>query len=150
MKVYLKYLWSQIRHKWFVYLESVKLGIPFLGIIHDWSKFLPSEFVSYARFFYGDGNKLDFEYAWNYHQKRNKHHWQYWLRINDNSEPKKLYLQMPLRYAKEMLADWRGAGMAYGTPDTRGWYIEHRDNIEMHIQTRCWIEDQLGILNLDS
>lgn len=53
MKMYLKYLKSLLLHKWFVFLECRKLGIWWLGIIHDWSKFLPSEFIPYARYFYG-------------------------------------------------------------------------------------------------
>jgi hypothetical protein len=50
----LKYLWSMMRHKWFVFIEACKLGIPWLGLIHDLSKFAPSEFIPYARYFYGN------------------------------------------------------------------------------------------------
>lgn len=80
---YLKYV---VRHKWFVFLEGRKMGVPLLNLIlHDWTKFLPVEWGSYARAFYQpDGKgwyKPDpaFFVAWNHHQKHNRHHWQYWL-----------------------------------------------------------------------
>ena len=160
--MYLKYFWQLIRHKWFVFLSACKLGIPWLGFIHDWSKFRPSEFIPYARFFYGNypefvgahlpgyggptkfSAKRAFYVAWNHHQKRNKHHWQYWMLTNDSDEPQTVCLAMPDKYRREMLADWHGAGRAYGNPDTAGWYDEHERRMHMHGDTRQWIVSQLA------
>jgi hypothetical protein len=82
---YLKYV---LRHKLFVYQEGRKLGLPRLMlIIHDWDKFAPDEWFPYARTFYKpDGSKqytesIEFAEAWMKHQRRNKHHWQYWLQV---------------------------------------------------------------------
>lgn len=105
--MYLRFLWSLLRHKYFVFIECCKLGVPWLGVVHDWSKFLPSEFMPYARYFYGnypnradilgdmrniipdrytaEGVKAAFDVAWLHHQKRNRHHPQYWLLQYDNS-----------------------------------------------------------------
>lgn len=48
---YLKYV---IRHKWFVLLAGLTLGVPLRQLlVHDWSKFLPCEWFPYASFFYG-------------------------------------------------------------------------------------------------
>ena len=164
--MYAKYLWSQIRHKWFVFVECCKLGIPLLGIIHDLSKFLPSEMIPYARYFYGkypdwdtmgawgksyytgptkQSVERDFDVAWLHHQHRNKHHWQRWLLTLDSarSDGKMFALPMPDRYRREMLADWRGAGRAYGNPDTAGWYREHVEQINLHPETRKWVEEEL-------
>lgn len=141
------YLISLLRHKWFVFLEACKLGVPCLGLIHDLSKFTPREFFAYARYFYGPQDdftkffsKRAFSVAWNHHQKRNKHHWQYWLLTNDSDEPQTVALPMPYRYVLEMVADWRGAGRAYGNPDTIRWYESHRDNQIMHPDTRHRVE----------
>ena len=142
----LRYTVRLFRHKWFVFLEACKLGIPFLGIIHDASKFLPDEFFAYARSFYGGLRaevKPEFDAAWNHHQKRNKHHWQYWLLVND--EDGVYPLPVPDVYRREMLADWRGAGRAYGNPDTPGWYAKNRDKIILHPSTRQWVEAQFTI-----
>ena len=57
-------------------------------MFHDWTKFRPSEWFRYAQTFYKpDGSKQyvespEFAYAWMLHQHRNKHHWQYWLKID--------------------------------------------------------------------
>jgi len=155
------------RHKWFVFVECCRLGIPWLGIVHDLSKFLPSEWLPYARYFYGKwpteeeadrqfpfGTVLtkekvaaQFDVAWLHHQHRNKHHWLRWLLTLDSarSDGKLFPVAMPDRYRREMLADWRGAGRAYGTPDTRFWYLVNRDKMQLHPETRAWVEEQLGI-----
>ena len=159
---YLKYV---LRHKWFVFVECVRLGIPIRGLMHDLSKFRPREWFPYVRYFYGEyptqqethralvigvgfmkseeDIAREFDVAWNHHQKRNDHHWQYWLVHYDDggSNP----LPMPDKCRREMLADWRGAGRALGKPDTKAWYIEQCDNMELHRDTRRWIEDQLNI-----
>lgn len=218
---YIRYL---TRHIFFVAIGCFKVGLPLAGITHDWSKWLPSEFIPYMLYFYGPkfptgskvyDNKLDklvdklespadikeaFDYAWNYHQKRQPHHWQYWLLSPDrprpqfslgshgpaqgygveiyevctgkhtnfykdptyvNGENTEDYLQelrleeslmntpvcldIPMRYRKELLADWRGAGRATGKPDTPAWYKANRYNIFLHPNTRAWIEEQLGV-----
>jgi hypothetical protein len=161
MKKYFLYLKALLRHKWFVFLEACKLGIPFLGIVHDISKFLPDEFIPYARFFYGEYEGLkkevvkeDFDRAWLKHLHRNKHHWQRWLLINDNGiviqYPEKTFKQVepqniPPRYLSEMIADWRGAGRAYGNPDTKRWYLKNRNNIILHPVSQILVEFELQI-----
>ena len=155
---YLKYV---VRHKWFVFLECVKEGIPLMGITHDASKFSPSEFFPYANYFYSnesdihkgrdetgyykptDTGDIHFDYAWFLHQKRNKHHWQWWVFPQDEGGTK--VINMPLKYRKEMLCDWKGAGKALNTPDTKRWYSEHKTRIQFHQHTRKWVENHLGI-----
>ncbi len=160
MKRHWQYFKYVVRHKWYVLLAGLKLSVPiWILIFHDWDKFLPDEFIPYARFFYGpDGSTWDrsngykptdtgdpaFDYAWFLHQKRNKHHWQYWLLPEDDGGMK--YIPMPDVYRREMLADWRGAGRALGFPDTAAWYKSNRDNMQLHPETRQWIENQLEII----
>jgi hypothetical protein len=52
---------------------------------------------------------------------------------------------MPDVFRREMLADWMGAGRALGFPDTKGWYLNNKNNMNLHSETRCWIEDQLAV-----
>jgi len=126
--------------------------------MHDLSKFLPSEWFPYTRYFYGDYPSLSeatracpsytgltkeiikdgFDLAWLLHQHRNSHHWQYWILVQDEDEDK--ILLMPDRACKEMLADWRGAGRVQGTPDTRKWYAKNREKLQLHPETRLMIE----------
>jgi hypothetical protein len=55
-------------------------------------------------------------------------------------------LEMPDCYRREMLADWRGAGLAQGTPDTLRWYTVNRHKMMLGPETRAWIEGQLGFV----
>lgn len=153
---YFKYI---VRHRWFVFIEACKLGIPWRGLVHDLSKFLPSEWFPYANYFYSEKSKKglgksgyckpddtedqDFDKAWLLHQHRNRHHWQFWILSEDSGVTKTL--EMPLVYRKEMLADWRGAGKAQRMPDTKAWYLENKYKIKIGKDTRRWIETQLGL-----
>jgi len=144
-----KHLWKLLCHKWFVFVEACKLGVPWLGFIHDASKFQLCELLPYARYFYGTSSPnerehgVDFDMAWNHHQKCNKHHWQYWVLINDRSDPQISALPMPERYILEMMADWQGAGRAYGSSDSIGWYEGTKDKQIMHPDTRKRVEELL-------
>lgn len=136
---YLKYI---IRHKWFVLVASKKIGASmWLAIIHDASKFLPSEWGPYANTFYKlDGSKQydetpAFKVAWLMHQHRNPHHWQHWILKMDGGST--VALEMPMRYVLEMVADWMGAGRAItGKWESAAWYANNRDKIILHDQTR--------------
>lgn len=148
--IFLAYL---IRHKWFVFRECLRLGVPWQGLVHDISKFLPGEFSAYADYYQrlqlgnGENTGLVAEddshaLAWLVHQKRNRHHWQWWVLYGDRAQP--TILPMPDRYIREMVADWRGAGMAQGQPDTIGWYRANRDRMLLHPSTRSKVESLLG------
>jgi hypothetical protein len=165
MKKHWQYLKYVLRHKWYVARFCFEYGLFWAAITHDLSKFHPREWFPYVDKFYGGewpernygdwrnwlGDKYTqawvdrrFDEAWNHHQKRNPHHWQYWVLLCDNG---RIYcLEMPDRYRKEMLADWRGAGMAIsGRDETREWYLKNRAKMQLHLNTRFWVEQSLGI-----
>lgn len=149
MNPHLSYFRYVVRHKWFVFLQGVKLSVPIWQlVIHDWDKFLPDEWFPYVMSFYGPqprttATKRAFDVAWLLHQHRNKHHWQFWLLPEDDGGTK--IIEMPPNDRAEMLADWSGAGLAQGKPNTREWYLKHRDIIRLGPQTREWIEGRLGV-----
>jgi len=141
---YLKYV---LKHKWYVFIECCKLGIPWRGILHDMSKFRPSEWFTYAEYFYGrypldekpQSEDKAFDLAWLYHQKRNPHHWQYWILREDSGNSH--VLEMPLVYIKEMYADWIGAGKAItGKDNIISWYNGNKLKIMLGQNTRRRIE----------
>lgn len=158
MKAHWKYFKYVARHKWFVFLACLEYGLIWRGIKHDWTKFLPSEWFPYVEYFYGrkpnngatgyahqlKPDDTDFNYAWNHHQKRNSHHWQYYVLNFD--EGGLLALDMPILDRKEMIADWRGAGMAQGRPKTWEWYEVNKDRMQLHSDTRQWVENEMDKL----
>lgn len=147
---YLKYV---LRHKWYAFLECCKYRLYWRGVTHDLSKFYPSEWGAYTRSFYNeDGSKkhlakgekpaLEFALAWLHHQKRNNHHWEYWVLVRPGSDDK--LMPMSDRARKEMVADWRAASRAItGSDNTRHWFMSHKDTIELHTETREWVEQEL-------
>ena len=147
-----------------MFLECLKLGIPIRGILHDFSKFRPSEFFPYAKHFYGEKGNIKkgrdktgcykpydtgdfaFDYAWFLHQKRNSHHWQWWVMPLDSdgtvSQVVKL-VPMKDKVVLEMVADWRGAGRAQGTPDVKAWYEKNKNKLVISCDTRLKVEKLL-------
>lgn len=156
--IYLKYLLYVLRHKWYVFLACCDYGIPIVGLVHDWSKFRPSEFIPYARHFAGNIRKgrdktgyydpmkaedLEFRKAWFLHQRRNKHHWQYWTTPSSTGNEvlrEVIPIDIPRTNAIEMVCDWIGAGRAQGTPDTNGWYDANKDKLVLTTDARNLIE----------
>ncbi|MCK9596677.1 DUF5662 family protein [Candidatus Pacearchaeota archaeon] len=150
--IYLKYFWYVLRHKYYVFIECRKEGILWRGITHDLSKFLPDEFISYAKYFYSDYSKLDeydklsllkaFNKAWLKHIHRNPHHWQYWILHFDDGGYEAIYMYGD--YTKEMLCDWIGAGKSIkGGLPVLEWYKRNKFNQIIHRLSREWIERSL-------
>jgi hypothetical protein len=156
-----KYASYVLRHKLYVGLECLKVGLLWRGLVHDLSKLLPSEWFPYVNHFRGDRrpkrtragyNIADdpnkdpaFDEAWLRHIHRNDHHWQFWLLKKDEGEFDAL--PMPQRARLEMVCDWRGAGAAQGQKggwfQTQDWWRHNRDRIVLHPETRQWVEDFL-------
>lgn len=153
MKAHWNYLKYVIRHKWFVFVECCKLGIPWLGLIHDFSKFSRAEWRPYVLSFYS-GWQVDerpqrvvelFHGALQHHLDCNAHHSEHW-HIGSKVFP------MPNCYRREMLADWIGAGRAKGVGDPHHegisevgiWYRKNKQKLLLHPDTRQWIETQIG------
>lgn len=151
---YWKYLKYIIRHKYYVAQECFKYGLYWRGIMHDMSKLLPSEFFAYADYFYANGDERAFDMAWLKHQKRNDHHWQWWI-LNEDSGASK-YMEMSWDAMTEMICDWVGAGKAMGkvSPkddpfyETRAWYRANQNKIRLNITTRQWVKFRIGIIKV--
>ena len=105
----MSYLWQVFKHKWFLIVAGLRVGgIPFYRLlIHDWTKFLPVEFIPYRKkFTLKNCPKEQWEKAWEHHWKNNAHHWQFWVVGNQPFD-------MGESYAREMVADWLAASRGY-------------------------------------
>jgi len=154
MNKYFKYLGYIFRHKWYVFIECCKEGMPLRGLIHDWSKFRPSEFFPYVNYFYNapptnktgyykptNTHDAAFEDAWFLHIQRNPHHWQYWCTPTSGAKCKPR--EMPRKLALEMVCDWTGAGKAQGATSLRAWYKRNKKKILLHSATRKFVEAKI-------
>lgn len=159
MRRYLAYLSYVIRHRWWVMLECWRIGLIWRGLVHDLSKFFPSEFRAYAWHFYNaDGSKREkppvsdayFDRAWLFHQARNRHHWQWWvLPLDDGS----VYAHaMGKADWREMVCDWHGAARAKGVRSSEGdrlgvwawWWKNRRVKIHLHLYTEMSVDIYLA------
>ena len=129
------------RHKFRVFCLCCKVGIPIQGILHDLSKFTPTEFIESARYFEEGkfspirGCKKDKGYslAWINHINHNKHHYEYWYDY-DAEVPSPI---MPFKYFLEHICDSLAAGMTYqGEAWTKEYQLEYwtrvRDRAKAH------------------
>lgn len=149
MKNILGHLKKIIIHKWWVFVYSCKLGIPIQGLLHDLSKFHPTEFFESVRYYQGNKSPIPvakkengYSKAWQHHKGVNKHHYEYWI---DNNDDELVLIPIPFKYVLELLADWYGAARAYNGPDFNyldelKWWIEKEPKITyMHPATKILI-----------
>lgn len=142
----LRYIWLTTKHKWFVFQAGLRTKANIIDlVIHDFSKYGPSEAPHYGRQFFGDkSDPLGFAEAWAHHQNVNKHHWEYWIPRTGHDRgghPGGTPLPMSERYVREMVADWLGASRAYEGkwPRTRSdwtWLVKNFDSLRLHPDTR--------------
>jgi hypothetical protein len=147
MKIYWNYFKYVIEHKWNVAIECFKAGLFIHAFTHDLSKFLPSEFFPYAKFFYSkdrannykqsDETDSNFQQGWTFHQKRNKHHWNYWVSVTRLNEIQPI--PMPFKYIKQMICDWKGMSRKFGG-DWYDYYKKNKDAMILHENTILDIE----------
>ena len=110
-----KHIGLVIRHKHKVFINCAKCGILFRGIVHDLSKFTPTELFESARHYQGNRSPIGacrratgVSYAWLHHKGRNKHHIEYWLDPDCPVTP-----LMPYKYAVECVCDKIAATKTY-------------------------------------
>ena len=137
-----KHIVLVLKHKWYVFKFSIKLGIPLRGLAHDMSKFSPTEFWESVKYYNGSKSPITvskqingYSKAWLHHKGRNKHHLEYWV---DNSAPNKTPI-VPYKYVAEMICDKLAAGMVYNGKDWTlnsqiDYYMVERENALIHPQ----------------
>ncbi|MBA7619036.1 hypothetical protein ES703_26368 [subsurface metagenome] len=147
----MRYFFLTIKHKWFVFLAGLKVGVPIWRLItHDLSKFLPSELPHYNRQFFGKADDPEgFIKCWVKHQNRNDHHWEYWIPRTGHNRCNPPYkdnepIEMPEDAIREMVADWLGASRAYEgkwpTKDSWSWFKNNFHKVRLHKITREKVE----------
>jgi hypothetical protein len=143
-------------HKYWVFKYCCNAGIPVQGILHDLSKFSPTEFFESVKYYQGNISPIDackkangYSKAWLHHKGRNPHHYEYWQDNFDNGgEP----LIMPEKYAIELVCDYLGAGRAYmgknfTYKNEYKWWIEKKKkSLKMHPAIIIFIDNVFSMM----
>ena len=143
-------------HKKWVFYYCVLAGIPIQGLLHDLSKFSPTEFFESVKYYQGDRSPIDeckkqmgWSKAWLHHKGKNKHHYEYWQDDFDNGGKP---LEMPKKYKIELLCDYLGAGRAYyGNEFTyekelEWWKVKRNKPLSMHPNDKKFIDKWMYLL----
>lgn len=148
------------RHRNLVCRYCFRLGLIRQGLLHDLSKYSPTEFWRGAKYYRGYKSPNDAEreetgvsLAWLHHKGRNLHHLEYWIDYRLEEDGSVLYAgnPMPLRYIAEMFCDRIAAsrtylGDRYTDASPYEYYVSHEMRLLIHPKTAAEIEKMLCIL----
>lgn len=146
-------------HKYLVAKGCFRVGLYRQGLLHDLSKYSPSEFLVGAKYYQGNRSPnnaereaMGYSAAWLHHKGRNRHHYEYWIDYNEQAEPGALFpVPMPDRYIAEMLMDRIAAskvykGDAYTDASPLEYYMQGTNRDCIHERTREVLLRMLTIL----
>ena len=78
-----------VKHRYLVTAGCFRVGLYRQGLLHDLSKFSPTEFMVGARYWQGNRSPnnaeredIGYSTAWLHHKGRNRHHFEYWVDYN--------------------------------------------------------------------
>ena len=144
-------------HKLLVMDGCFKVGLYKQGLLHDLSKYSPTEFSVGVRYYQGtrspnagEREEKGYSEAWMHHKGRNRHHYEYWT---DMSMATKRYesVPMPRKYLVEMVMDRRAAcivyqGEKYTDASALNYYLNSKERYLMHPKTQRELEYILTML----
>lgn len=147
------------RHKYLVMKGCFKLGLYKQGLLHDLSKYTPTEFLVGCKYYQGtmspnnaEREAKGYSASWLHHKGRNKHHLEYWIdygaseKKDGNKEHKGICgMKMPIRYVAEMYVDRVSASKNYQKEQYTDWspwiyYSKGSALYILHEDTRALLE----------
>jgi len=107
------------QHRKMVLKHCIKAGIPIRGLLHDLSKYSPTEFIPGVLYFQGNRSPNEkereisgYSKAWTHHKGRNRHHFEYWTDYSIVTK-KMEAVPMPDIFIFEMFCDRVAASKIY-------------------------------------
>ncbi|MDE6775419.1 MAG: catalase [Ruminococcus sp.] len=152
------HLTTVMKHRHMVMYHCFKAGIFRRGLLHDLSKFSPSEFIPGVIFFQGSRSPNErerevngFSMAWIHHKGRNRHHFEYWTDYNIRTgtlDP----VAMPDVYIIEMFCDRVAASKIYNKEKYNDrcpieYYLKRKDKRDIEPKTAEKLEYLLRMLS---
>lgn len=153
--------WQHLRtilhHKNLVRKGCFRVGLYRQGLLHDMSKYTPTEFLVGCRYYQGNRSpnnaeraEKGYSSAWLHHKGRNKHHLEYW--IDYSAELGVMTgMKMPVNYVVEMFIDRISASKNYQKEQYTDrspleYYERGKDHYMIHEETRALLEELLHML----
>ena len=139
------------QHRKWVRYYCFKAGLYKQSLLHDLSKYTPTEFCESVKYYTGISSPVDmckkeqgYSMAWLHHRGCNKHHYEYWVdNLDKGGEPN----PMPYQYALEMVCDNIAASRTYMKDDftyqgVYDWWLKKTENqIAMHPATQYFVTE---------
>lgn len=147
-------------HKLMVMKYCFRIGLYKQGLLHDLSKYSPTEFLVGCKYYQGTRSPNNAERedtgisrSWLHHKGRNKHHFEYWIDYgNQPCETVITGMRMPRKYVAEMIMDRICAakvynGKAYHDGQPLEYYMRTKDKMWfIHKVTKAQLEFLLTML----
>lgn len=145
-------------HKFLVMKGCFWVGLYKQGLLHDLSKYSPTEFLVGCKYYQGTASPNNrereakgYSSAWLHHKGRNKHHLEYWIDYGVGTDKTMVGMKMPLKYVVEMFIDRVSASKNYQKEkytDESPWqyYEKGRGNYMIHPDTQKLLEKLLRML----
>ena len=147
-------------HKVLVAKGCFKVGLYKQGLLHDMSKYSPTEFWVGAKYYQGDRSPnnaeredIGYSSAWLHHKGRNKHHYEYWIDYVPGDDRIINGVPMPRKYIAEMVMDRISAsrnylGDKYDQTQPLQYFLKGKEKLWfIHPETSRELEGLLRILN---
>lgn len=155
----LKHLHTIDTHRWFVFKNCCKCGFFLRGLVHDLSKYSPSEFFPSAKYYKGTGSPV-FRQRFDeglyssiavHHTNRNPHHFEY---REDEYLGNIVVKKMPYKYSVEYVCDVIAASMVYlkkgfSKEKPYDFFVTRSKWYFMHPMTREFITNLLKIYSIE-
>ncbi len=155
-----KHFCTITHHKILVMKGCFRVGLYKQGLLHDMSKYSPTEFRVGAKYYQGDYSPNNAEKAatglslsWLHHKGRNKHHFEYWIDYPPGGNGVLSGMKMPDRYIVEMFMDRIAASKVYQKENytdasALNYYNRGRERISpvLHPHTKELLEFLLNML----
>lgn len=144
-------------HRYRVLVNCIHAGIPRRGLLHDLSKYSPTEFWNGVKYYQGtrspnEAEREDIGYsrAWMHHKGRNRHHFEYWTDY-DTVTKVSVPIEMPAVFVAEMFCDRVAASRTYlkdkyTTAAPLQYFLNAKNRRVIHPATSKLLEKWLTIL----
>ena len=142
------------KHRFLVMKLCFKCGMYKQGLLHDLSKYSPTEFISSVKYYQGYRSPISkekevkgYSECYLHHKGRNKHHWEYWIDRPHRSTKLECF-KMPDEYMLESVLDRISASKTYNKDkytdaEPYEFFVRSKEKDIMNPETAKQIEELL-------